>query len=619
MGWARIVQTDLINDTSPQLGGDLDANGYKICAGEICITTACLNKTYSLSGTGTYVTSLQNGGGLFGSITSAGDTTCMGANKGGLVAGFINNNNPVNYCSFANISAGIGGFAHGIACADGNVTSGTPGTYSCILANGKGAMASGYASACEDATAHLLATGVGTFSFGKVLSKSNYASSSSIGNNSPGSLAFGNVCSYNCNNAAAITTSVAGRGNAVFGDVVSICNSFTQIIAECRGGMSAGRIDSDSTGLSIATNIYSKIRSTGHGSWARGQIEVSGDAYCSLIQASAKGASASGSVCQALYGATSVYGADTFSRILAAGVSSIANGVIFSGSSYACGNPRGYIWASGHGAMAVGNINSQTSCGISNYCRKSLSGIRVHGDGAFAHGYAHSFTGCSRISAAGAGSNSFGEVYAGIGINCTLGCYAESLILSNGAGSLAFGKAESHTASATSPYCGDHYIACSRIRANGIGSLAFGSVNVCADVADNYGFIDALGVGAFAGGSIKASSGNYGKIISVGAGSIAFGYSATIVSSPYICAKGKGSFAMGYSNDASIYAKCNNSFQIGPGNNTSALSLQVGTATAGVRIQGDGKIYTANSQGLASFSGAITNLTVVNGIVTAAS
>jgi hypothetical protein len=619
MGWARIVDTDLINDTSPQLGGDLDANGYRICAADMCATTVDINKIHNISGSGCYTLSSKDGGFLSGQVYSAGDCTLLSANCGGIAGGILSNDSPAGYCSFARINAsGKGAFARGMACVTGVIGAGLPGAYSGIYASGKGSFANGYTKAYEDGTSTITSFGSGTVTFGHSEMSSNYSGASSLHNKGAGSLVFGTLCSGpNCAVTSNIYTHANARGSIAFGDIVSVYQSRGSIESRDSGTSSSGYVLVENS--LTAYDIWGSIKSSAQGASSRGMVEALGDACCSYILASNKGSTASGHVSQCVCQASSVYAADSTSGIKSTGFGAMANGHVVSGTPNFCGNPRGNIFAAGAGSFATGSVSSCTLAAASYCCRKSLSFVKSAGVGSSAHGSTNSYTSCSWINAIGNGSQAFGSAYSACGSNCTTGCYTVSSITSCGEGSMAFGRVYAISASPTGADCWDHYQGCAKINASGVSSLAFGLVKSVSGSANTIGFINSSGDGSLAGGVSNACCSYYSRIISKGIGSIAFGYSCAKTASPYICATGNGSFALGFTDAADVLAKCHNTVQIGPGTNANALSLQVGTAAAGVRVQGDGKIYSAGTQGLASFSGAISNLTVVNGIVTAAS
>lgn len=120
--------------------------------------------------------------------------------------------------------------------------------------------------------------------------------------------------------------------------------------------------------------------------------------------------------------------------------------------------------------------------------------------------------------------------------------------------------------------------ASSTMQAIATGAFAQGS-------AVNGGTVQANGLGSFAQG-IAQNAGS--DIIAVGQGTFAHGRARTGFA---ITASGRGSFAVGDANVGAISAAATNAFQLGPGVNAQALSLEVGQVGAlgtGIRFHGLG-------------------------------
>jgi hypothetical protein len=191
----------------------------------------------------------------------------------------------------------------------------------------------------------------------------------------------------------------------------------------------------------------------------------------------------------------------------------------------------GSILAGENGSIASGRTNGYNSV------------IQSYAHGAIASGFAYGDS--SKIYTATLADGALAMGYA------ATYCY----ILAGNDGAHAFGSATSS----------------SQIYAFQKGSLAFGSA---------VGF-DILSYGA---GAIAHGLAVKGYIQATGAGSWAGGRTAGY----NIEALAAGSFAFGYADTADIQATLANSFQMGPGTNNRTMSLQVGDASYGILLIGDG-------------------------------
>ena len=471
----------------------------------------------------------------------------------------------------------------GTVAQDGSGLVGLTSGTALITSANSGTFSHGFAKRNAGASVPTInASGIGAFSGGYVYNDTSGALNTHVITASGiGSFAHGRVNAYGDTTSSLVAS---GSGCAAFGNADSVYGGLatsSQIVAGAQAGAFA-------VGNAISTVGKAKIGATHKGSFANGYVK-SDTAYYSYITSINFGSHASGYVTS---------GGTGDSKISATEKGSFAHGGVEGGLS------QGTILSSNIGSTAFGYVYGRgTASEITSSAKGSLSSGYVLG------GY---------LTASGAGSVAFGAVYNDAGY--------ESTIAASSSGSFAHGYVKG-----TSPYqCsilssarGSHasgYVytknATGSIEANGYGAFAHGHVN---SYSAYPAYIKATAKGSVALGVSSATTGYTAYITSSGIGSLAIGYSRGYAALSEITASAAGACAFGYANSASIAAIQPNSFQFGMGVNNTANSLQVGVAGTGIRLQTDGTIVTGAGTSLAAFSGAITNLTVVNGIVTAAS
>ena len=192
-----------------------------------------------------------------------------------------------------------------------------------------------------------------------------------------------------------------------------------------------------------------------------------------------------------------------------------------------------------------------------------------NGYSSFLSGYSFGARGDTRLRSVGNGAFCHGYVTCNI-----LG--GASSVESNGGGSVALGRARQTTDLGTA-----------RIISTGPGAFSAGYIN-SSNAGDNE--IEALGRGSFAQGSVRTQAGgaSIGRILATGVGSFAQGYTNILpLGAPTsIQAIGLGSFAQGFARSGflDIIAAASNSQQFGPGTNSAADTMQIGSA--GLRFKG---------------------------------
>lgn len=362
----------------------------------------------------------------------------------------------------------------------------------------------------------------------------------------------------------------------------------------------------------VGSNItYAELRTTGRGSLAHGHIDDGAAGRRQIIRADGAGSTAAGVV----------EGTPTSNdpTIRAEQNGSFAQGSITDG---------GAIRAIGQGAQSHGDVRSCTQGGVVAQARGSqafgyvmncttqFNGVHVDdlALGGHAHGWvngdgvirsfnlgAHAsgrILGTGNITANGNGSRAFGTATSGTIETGTGGDY--------GHGALAFGEAGSGTIRAYGyGSCAFGYLGgAGLIEAGGYGAMAFGystTGTIEADGEGSFAFgycyagytgqIRSSSTGSFAGGySYNATS----TVTATGAGAISFGnalYGSITAADGAVAfggtgggydisATGRGSLAIGDSTTAAITASATNTWQFGPGTNSTVGSLQVGTAVS---------------------------------------
>lgn len=265
--------------------------------------------------------------------------------------------------------------------------------------------------------------------------------------------------------------------------------------------------------------------------------KVAGTARIEATGATPRGAVAFG------YAKTAGYAnAATISRIRASGKGSLATGITYAYASQG----SAYITALSDGSVAIGNSNS-----IYGNCF-----VEAFGNACFAQGRASSITSnaISRIRASSYGSFARGNASAGI---------TSAYILSSGNGAFAMGYANSGT-----------------IQATQTGTVALGSVQ--RSVTTGGGTIEATAVGAFAQGRTNTTSTGVARIRASGAGSMSTGYARAASSTgSYLTASGSGSRVAGYTSGGTIQATglgCQAGGSVASGNSITAGSGTGATA-----------------------------------------
>lgn len=270
---------------------------------------------------------------------------------------------------------------------------------------------------------------------------------------------------------------------------------------------------------------------------------------------------------------------------------------------------------SGNSATVEGTGEGSTTIGTAVSSSTGTAYIYNNAIGGFTSGYAkNTGAGTSKIENTGRGATVFGYsgavgdnnlIAGGIAsfvagaANC-LGANATCTIETTGTGSAVIGVAltlPASTGSATVEATGNSALAgglarstgsgAALIRASGQGSGLQGT----AIATNSNATMQATGSGSHVfGGAVGVTSA--GTLESTNSGAIAFGYArdGTITASGSgslalgrtastgtITASGLGSLAVGYSNNTAITASATNSVQFGPGANSTANSIQVGS------------------------------------------
>jgi hypothetical protein len=371
--------------------------------------------------------------------------------------------------------------------------------------------------------------------------------------------------------SSVISTGVASFAQGQANQIEDTANSFSRIYAKGNGSLARGRNHNGNFGINNDYN-QAQIYAQGSGSTAFGSAYQDGyDGHNNYvgIKALATGATAFGSISAMHgFGETSNYR----NYIQASGIGSTASGYIRGDKT------DGYIYAEDPGSFAQGSVLG--------------SMILSTGNGSFAQGrtFCHNYN---------SGSS--------------------ALIEATNSGSFAQGF--SYTYNGGSPYNNLF----SKISATGIGSSARGHAHVDGYQSySNFARIEATDSGATAWGRSRSTGAStyasYSKILASQDGATAFGYalSNATFGYSYILASGKGSIACGYTKHETILANATGAFQLGPGTNNTANSLQVGTITgSGVMLTAGGNINaTGNLEVGPDASLAATNNSFALGINT---
>ncbi|MCX6010030.1 MAG: hypothetical protein NTW48_08400, partial [Chloroflexi bacterium] len=578
------------------------------------INTNRLNATHKSGAGGTEtITSLSNGSIVMGVVQASGDSPAIiyGGNSSGNFAGGVAVNTYDNAAypskiSVANSATGAFVFGKTFVDHDANASIFAVGSGSMavgfaqgvngnalISATGSGSFARGATSggvisaAQNGATAfgnstttyNIEATGIGSFAIGSATADIKATVENSFqfgpGLNGVAGLQVGDAQTRTASGVA--VTGVLLRPTAGI-DVISTVGLGTKTITHAGKGVSIASVNA-------ATGTTNTITPSSDGSFAcatMGNPALTDPGNTSLI-VSAPGGFAGGYISNPGTGGTTA-------TISSTGV----------GASFAhgwCQKGNSLINSSGKGSFANGWAYSDSTIkalGNGSFVNGTAGGsgakLYAQGNGSFVAGYADWAKG---ITAAGPGSMAIGFIY-GTGSN--------TAVISTAAASKgSFAGGYSKTTGGT----GNNIIRTT----TSPGSFAFGNIRVTGAGSGNN--ITSSGLGSVALGNITATTGSTTQITSQGSGSLAFGCAETagsIITATgsgsfaggdtdagfAITATGHGSFAFGLADTAAIIATPTNSFQIGPGANATATSLQVGDAgiggttsqTAGVMLNG---------------------------------
>jgi len=359
------------------------------------------------------------------------------------------------------------------------------------------------------------------------------------------------------------TTSHACNGGAypavaAIGAAYAVAGSNAQIDALSGGSVAIG------SAASFAAGADCQVRSTGYASLAFGYAYGQGT---STITSQGPGSFAAGYLDSQSTGTT---------RILSSGRGSLVNGAIVQ----TLNATQAEIQSTSAGSMVVGNIT---------HSAPTQAFMRAQGEGSFVNGTlvcAGASTGVTEMSARVSGPGSFVQ-----GRATCQGGYAAKM-LSAAQGAFVQGQA---AASGTNGYA--------LMQANGVGSFCQG--NTTTFFNNTTARIRSIGTGSFAQGAVSGLfPTGIGEVLADGDGSFAQGYVLATVSSAYIQATGKGSFAHGaaytggsvlatgpgsftvayVSSGQTADAQALNSVQFGIGVNAQADSMQIGNA--GIRFKG---------------------------------
>ena len=245
----------------------------------------------------------------------------------------------------------------------------------------------------------------------------------------------------------------------------------------------------------------------------------------------------------------------------------------------------------GHGGIMGGTQGATVGTNIHRLQGGVFAGAAVIGN------TGSTGTGTSTIEATRGGAVVIVSAYCYGAGNCTVQAtgYASTVIgyaygrgvanlSASGPGSTAIGYANSRGTGTTA-----------NLISSGNGSVAFGMVRSIS--SPGVAILSSTNQGSFAAGVALSANGNNATLEAIADGAFAQGFArANALGPALIRASGSGSFAQGTcSGNQSIIASATNSVQFGPGTNTLANSLQVGSA--GLRLIGITGTPTAPQNG----------------------